>query len=245
VVNMYGLYLLGRFTEQVLGAPRFLAVYTLGGLTGALMSALVGRAALSVGASGAILGLLGALIVTLLLRRGPLQGGGAAEAWRRTLLWNLIMLGALQIFIGFQVSALDNAAHLGGMAGGALAALALGAPGVDKIGSRAWRGVALAVAALLLSAALASAVMVVRTPFAKTVLALPVREVQVGGVALQVPRHFEVDVEHGRVEDPWLGLALTPKITDGKPLLEVSGDDGRFAPLVDRIRGSARVIMKK
>ena len=82
--------MLGRFCEEVFGPLRYFVTYVAGGLVGAIGSTLnTQQAGLSVGASGAIMGLLGALIVVLILRRGTWP-----EAWRRTLLWNLVLLGA-------------------------------------------------------------------------------------------------------------------------------------------------------
>ncbi|MCA1663531.1 MAG: rhomboid family intramembrane serine protease, partial [Myxococcales bacterium] len=124
IVNGYALFMLGRFCEEVFGPLRYFVTYVAGGLAGAAASTLnTQQPGLSVGASGAIMGLLGALIVVLILRRGTWP-----EAWRRALLWNLVLLGAIQIFIGFQLPMVDNAAHVGGMLGGGGMALVV-APG--------------------------------------------------------------------------------------------------------------------
>ncbi len=123
-LNMYVLYLLGRFAEEVLGPLRFFVIYIVGGLAGWVASTLaLQQAGLSIGASGAIMGLLGAIIVLLIVRRGTWP-----EAWRRTLLWTMLVVGGLQIYAGYQLPVMDNAAHMGGLVGGAIAAL-LVAPG--------------------------------------------------------------------------------------------------------------------
>src|SRR5205085_6586154 len=81
------------------------------------------RGVVSVGASGAIFGAVGALIVILVVRRRALP-----ESWRRSLLYNLLALVALELVIDWRVPLIDNAAHLGGLAGGVLLGL-LYAPG--------------------------------------------------------------------------------------------------------------------
>ncbi|HZS41939.1 MAG TPA: rhomboid family intramembrane serine protease [Polyangia bacterium] len=234
-VNMYGLYLLGRFTEDLFGPSRFWLVYLLGGLAGAAGSTLVGAGALSVGASGAIMGLLGALIVTLVLRRGTWP-----EAWRRTLLVNLMLLGGLQIYIGFQVPMIDNAAHVGGMLGGAVAALVLAPGGLVGEGraARASLRVLAIVAALGVTAAAAQTA---RTPLERTLARVKLRPVELGGVKLEVPSYWELDVEHGRAEDPYLELRVAASLADGRPRVEAAPADAPFAAaLYDRIRSSAQ-----
>ncbi len=60
LVNSISLFSLGGMLERLLGWRRFLVLYTVSALAGGLASAFVGGARLSVGASGAIFGLLGA-----------------------------------------------------------------------------------------------------------------------------------------------------------------------------------------
>jgi membrane associated rhomboid family serine protease len=230
LINMYGLFLLGRFVEDVFGSARYLVVYLGGGLIGGLASTLVGQGALSVGASGAIMGLLGALIVTLLLKRGTWP-----EAWRRTLLTNLLLLGGMQIYIGFQVPMIDNAAHVGGLLGGAAFTL-LAAPGGLLGDGRAGKWTARALAVLLCAGTLAAGVLAARTSLDATLRAIPVKQVTVGGKTLEVPSYWQVDTAHDRVEDPLLGLQLTVE-KGGK--LDSSADDPRYRPLLQRIEHSA------
>jgi rhomboid protease GluP len=120
LVNMYALHLLGRLAETMFGSVRFLIVYLAGGIVGGISSTLLSSGTLSVGASGAIMALLGGAIAALL--RGT---GNWPPTWRRSLLMNLSLLAVLQVIIGIAVPAIDNAAHLGGLVGGALVALVL------------------------------------------------------------------------------------------------------------------------
>lgn len=199
LINMYALFMLGRFCEEVFGPTRYFVTYVAGGLMGALGSTLnTQQAGLSVGASGAIMGLLGALIVILILRRGTWP-----ETWRRALLWNLVLLGALQIYIGFQLPMIDNAAHVGGMLGGGAMAL-LVAPGGLVGKSAAARALVLALAVAALVAIVWAGVKVARTPLEATWRKLPKKSITVDGKRCDVPTYWEKD-EHGVWFDPYLG----------------------------------------
>ena len=111
-LNMYGLFLLGPPLERVLGHGRFLTLFVLSGLGGAVASfAFSSVATLSVGASGAIFGLMAAWIVVA--RR---MNSDASQ---------VVVLLALNVALGFFVPSIDWRAHLGGALTGALVALAL------------------------------------------------------------------------------------------------------------------------
>jgi membrane associated rhomboid family serine protease len=229
--NAYGLYLLGRFTEDIFGTARFVAIYLISGLVGGAASFLLGPAALSVGASGAIMGLLGGLIVTLVLRRGSWP-----EVWRRTLLINLALLGAVQIYIGFQVPNIDNAAHVGGMVGGAAATLLLAPGGVVGPGPIG-RAFALTVAVALSLAVIVSGVQAARTPFSATLDRLPMHEVTVGPARLRVPAYWQINGDS--LEDPYLDLKVTPLVVGGKLELQSPQDrDPRYRALFESISRS-------
>jgi rhomboid protease GluP len=112
--NAWALYALGPETERIYGTLRFLAVYFIAGLAGGVASYTF-SASPSVGASGAIFGLVGALAVFYYTSRELL--GNAA----RQQLGSLITVIMINLFIGFNSGGLiDNSAHLGGLAGGAI-----------------------------------------------------------------------------------------------------------------------------
>jgi membrane associated rhomboid family serine protease len=229
-LNMYALFMLGRFCEEVFGPLRYFVTYVAGGLVGALGSTFNTRqAGLSVGASGAIMGLLGALIVVLILRRGTWP-----EAWRRALLWNLVLLGALQIYIGFQLPMIDNAAHVGGMLGGGAMAL-LVAPGGLIGRSTMARALVAALALAGLGGFAWAGVEVARTPLAATWDKLPKKSVTVDGRSFAVPTYWEHDAEHDVWMDPYLGVQLGKRATpDSTPV----PDDPELKRLMDRIAKS-------
>lgn len=119
--NCLALLEIGGVVERRLGAWRTLAIYLLAGLGGAYASARWHSFSVSVGASGAIFGLLAALIVLGYLARGRLRGPyGDPVSPGRALVFGALTL-ALGLFFNF-----DNAAHLGGFAvGAALSLIAL------------------------------------------------------------------------------------------------------------------------
>ena len=118
LLNGWALYQLGGLFELLVGSPRMLLVWFTSGVAGSLAS-LFWTQGLSAGASGAIFGILGALIAFLLRRREHLTGGA------KSLLVQLVGWAAINVFIGFTVPAIDNAAHLGGCAAGFLLGLVL------------------------------------------------------------------------------------------------------------------------
>lgn len=118
VLNAWALYQLGTLFESWLGSIRMLVTYFVTGIAGSLAS-IAWTQGPSVGASGAIFGLLGALIAFLLRRRGELSPAGKA------ILSQLVMWAVINVFFGFSTPGIDNAAHLGGCAAGFLLGLLL------------------------------------------------------------------------------------------------------------------------
>jgi membrane associated rhomboid family serine protease len=110
--NMYVLYLLGPSLERVLGHARFLTLFLVSGLGGSVASyAFSPIRTLSVGASGAIFGLMAAwIVVSRRLNADATQ---------------VLVLLAINVALGFFLPGVDWRAHLGGAATGAVVALAL------------------------------------------------------------------------------------------------------------------------
>jgi membrane associated rhomboid family serine protease len=122
--NMIGLWALGRLVEQIFGSARFVVLYTLAGLGGAVASYLFG-AGVSAGASGAVMGILGAAIAEMVLGRGSAPGHPSPR-FRRVLLSNLLFIAAAQLAIGMAYPMIDQAAHVGGLVCGGAVGLVLG-----------------------------------------------------------------------------------------------------------------------
>jgi membrane associated rhomboid family serine protease len=111
-LNMLVLWIVGTPVEQAIGRGRFLALYIVSGLAGSAGALLFDPSAITVGASGAIYGILGAALV--LESQGSHVLGGQAFG---LIVFNLVLT--------FAIPNISIGGHLGGLAGGALAMLAL------------------------------------------------------------------------------------------------------------------------
>lgn len=111
-MNMVSLWVLGPQLEQVLGRLRYLALYVVSGVVGNAFAYLVTGATLySVGASGAIFGLLGATAVLFRASRVPLGP--------------VIALLVFNLVITFSVPLIDWRAHVGGLVAGTVTGVGL------------------------------------------------------------------------------------------------------------------------
>jgi rhomboid protease GluP len=110
--NAYALYALGPEAERIYGTTRFLALYFIAGLAGGVASYAL-TANDSVGASGAIFGLIGGLAAFYYVSR-QLLGDVSRQQ-----LGSLITVIMINLFIGFSSPVIDNTAHIGGLIGGA------------------------------------------------------------------------------------------------------------------------------
>lgn len=116
IFNNYALYVIGSQLESFLGKAKFLIIYLVSAICGSLMSMLFSDG-ISVGASGAIFGLLGSL----------LYFGYNYRVYLGTVLKSqIIPLIILNLIIGFITPGIDNAAHIGGLLGGLGMTMALG-----------------------------------------------------------------------------------------------------------------------
>jgi rhomboid protease GluP len=123
-MNMWALWDCGRLVERLYGTPRLLLLYAASGLAGNLVSLVAqGDRAVSGGASGAIFGLFGALLVCLLRERRHVD-----PTEFRWLFWGGAAFALATLALGFFVRGIDNAAHIGGLGAGALLGIALGRP---------------------------------------------------------------------------------------------------------------------
>lgn len=115
--NMYALYLLGSQAEGFFGKTKFLTIYILSGLSGSLLSILLNQGAVSVGASGAIFGILGALLYF---------GFNYRVYLGNTLIKEILPIILINLAFGFAITGVDNYAHIGGLVGGLTTAMATG-----------------------------------------------------------------------------------------------------------------------
>ncbi len=130
--NMFALWQAGALVERLFGHSRFLLLYLGSGLFGAFTSLWWKPAVLSVGASGAIFGVYGALLGFIL---------GAREAMplglMRELRSSALGFVGFSLFAGFAIPGIDNAAHLGGLGGGLLLGFGLARPLDSRFEGRA------------------------------------------------------------------------------------------------------------
>lgn len=118
VFNMYALYALGPQIEAPYGYLRFGLIYVLSGITGVVLSMALNPFR-SVGASGAIFGLIGALGAYLYRHRKAFGGYGQRR------LTNVVTIAAINLLIGLSPG-IDNWGHLGGLLGGTTLAVLIG-----------------------------------------------------------------------------------------------------------------------
>lgn len=119
LANSYSLFVLGPGLERFYGAWRFSVLFGLAGVAGVVASYWF-NASPSVGASGAIFGLIGAHAVLLYRNRDLLGAAGQAS------LQSIILIAGVNLLFGFTTTFIDNWGHLGGLAGGLALAWAIG-----------------------------------------------------------------------------------------------------------------------
>ncbi len=159
--NMYVLYVLGVMLEPALGRLRFGVIYAVSLLTGSLGALLVSPHSVTVGASGAVFGIMGAAAVEMRARQIPIMQSGVG---------GLILIN---LVISFTLPGISWGGHVGGLIGGALAALAI------QLGARRrMQSLALAACVVLGVAAFAGSLAVAKSSEAKA--AAPVRLVEPG-----------------------------------------------------------------
>lgn len=211
-LNLLTLYVFGRQVEPVFGWLRFLVVYLVAGLAGNLASVVMSgtsvKAVMSLGSSGAVFGLVAALLVVIAWHAPDGAGGKQRRSvwrdpWRRAMLVNLLVLSALQLYFGAIVPVIDNWAHAGGFAGGGVAAWLLLPSGV--VGRhRAARVGAVAALALLLAFVGGSTVAAARERVDETLAKIPLRSFDVGPVRLISRAYaFRYQPRQGDWPDQW------------------------------------------
>ncbi|OQY08721.1 MAG: rhomboid family intramembrane serine protease [Marinitoga sp. 4572_148] len=109
--NMYALYYLGSIVERVYGPYKFITIYLASGVGGAVLTQLFMPDAFSVGASGAIFGLIGLLFGAGFRSDTPPM----LKPMTGTALLPVILIN---LFLGFTSSGINNIAHIGGLAVG-------------------------------------------------------------------------------------------------------------------------------
>lgn len=115
--NMYALYILGSQLESFIGKAKYLCVYLFSAICASLMSMVFLGNGISIGASGAIFGVMGAIVYFGYHYRVYL--GNVVRT-------SLIPVIILNLILGFSMKGIDNWAHIGGLIGGFLITIGLG-----------------------------------------------------------------------------------------------------------------------
>lgn len=116
--NMIALYSIGPVVERYYGKSKFLLIYLVSGLLGSIFSGVFMTAnSISIGASGAIFGLLGSICYFTYYYRATLQG---------ILRGSIMPVIIINLVIGLISSSIDLSAHIGGLLGGILVSMAIG-----------------------------------------------------------------------------------------------------------------------
>jgi rhomboid protease GluP len=108
--NMIVLFVLGDNLERALGRAKYLLLYLVSGIGANIITVFyyeaTGQNVVSVGASGAIFGVIGGLLCIVIRCRGQLEDLRS---------WQLVMLIAFSLYHGFTSAGVNNVAHIGGM----------------------------------------------------------------------------------------------------------------------------------
>lgn len=116
-LNCYALYVIGSQIENYFGKIKYIIIYLISGIIGAMFSMIFGGNTASIGASGAIFGLLGSL----------LYFGYHYRVFLGTVVKSQILpIILINLAIGFIFSGIDNFAHIGGLIGGIIVTMAVG-----------------------------------------------------------------------------------------------------------------------
>ena len=109
--NMFMLYSIGPQIQRIFGSIKYILIYLISCLTSSVLSTIINPDSISVGASGGIFGLMGALLAFAIVERKKIN---------KEYTMGLIKTIGINLVIGLWVINIDNAAHIGGFLGGIL-----------------------------------------------------------------------------------------------------------------------------
>lgn len=121
--NMWALWNVGRMVERLVGNFAFLVLYLVSGFAGSLASVAWNPFVASVGASGAVFGVIGALLGFILAYRHAVPSSVFQEI-RNSLLFFLVA----NLVLGMSIPGIDMAAHVGGLVAGFVCGLVISPP---------------------------------------------------------------------------------------------------------------------
>ncbi len=127
LLNSVGLFVLGRILESVYGYGRFALLYVACGIGSSFLSMKLSPA-VAAGASGAIFGMAGAMLII-----GYLHRAAVPRRWRRSFGGGILPLIVLNLLLGYSIRGIDNWGHLGGLITGMLLSAVLAPPGIEWV----------------------------------------------------------------------------------------------------------------
>lgn len=113
-LNMYALNALGPLVENIYGKVKYIIIYFLSGIVSSIFSYIFSNS-VSIGASGAIFGLLGAALVFAVKMKNSIG---------KDFIRNILSVIVVNLIIGFSIANVDNFGHIGGLLGGIVTSLA-------------------------------------------------------------------------------------------------------------------------
>ncbi|MBA5851283.1 rhomboid family intramembrane serine protease [Clostridium sp. cel8] len=116
VFNMYALYIMGPIVEKFYGKVKYLFIYFFSGIMSSILSYVLSPY-VSIGASGAIFGLLGAAFVFGIKMRKRIN---------KEYIYSIVSVIVANLVLGFSVANIDNFGHIGGLIGGVLCSSVIG-----------------------------------------------------------------------------------------------------------------------
>lgn len=107
-LNMYALFIIGPLVEKIYGRLKYIVIYLVAGIMSSILSFILSPD-ISIGASGAIFGLLGACLIFALKNKSKINKGFLA---------NIVSVIFINLILGLSVQNIDNFGHIGGLLGG-------------------------------------------------------------------------------------------------------------------------------
>lgn len=144
--NMFVLFILGPVLEEMYGYGRFLLLYVGAGICGSFASMTISHN-VAAGASGAIMGVAGAILVAGYVHRATLPHRLARVFSRGRLPFMLLIFVVMELVVDRSIPNVDHWGHVGGLVGGALLALLIAPPRRESVAGH-WLGGTTASAAL-------------------------------------------------------------------------------------------------
>lgn len=197
LLNVLGLWVLGRIAEDMFGGARMLAIFGVAGVAGACASFFLTPNA-SAGASGAVFGLLGAVFVEMTWHRERYR-----QAYTRGMWGGLVIVTIAQIAYGFAYAMVDQWAHGAGLASGALLGFVLSP---HARWTRPARRLGQLVAVAFTAACIVTAVMVSVTSVSDSFARQPHEIRMINGVTVDAPTPWRIT--HTTLVEPELFVSF-------------------------------------